>query len=203
MRAERNRVAGSPTVGVVADFPELVLVAVDEPMASAWDQLAASRPWARVFRGSVTDLTVDAVVSPANSFGLMGGGIDGVYARWLPGIERRVRAEIGSACPDGELPVGSALLVPTGAKSPLPEWLISAPTMRNPGERLDPAGQNAFAAAMAIMTLWRDGTTSDGREVREVVRSFALPGLGTGVGSLPPETCADRVGQALDDVLGR
>ncbi|WP_245607139.1 macro domain-containing protein [Pseudonocardia spinosispora] len=187
----------------MADFPELVLVAVDEPMASAWDRVAAARPWARVFRGSVTDLTVDAVVSPANSFGLMGGGIDGVYARWLPGIERRVRAEIGSTHADGELPVGSALLVSTGAKAPLPAWLISAPTMRNPGERLDPAGENAYAAAMAILTLWRDGTTSDGEPVKDVVRSFALPGLGTGVGGLSPRTCADRVTQALDDVLGR
>lgn len=171
-------------------------------MASAWDGVAEGRPWARVFRGSVTDLTVDAVVSPANSFGLMGGGIDGVYARWLPGIEKRVRAAIGTSYRDGELPVGSALIVPTGAPAPLPSWLISAPTMRRPGELLDAAGDNAFAAALAIVTLWRDGTTPDGSPVRDAVRSLALPGLGTGVGGLSPSTCVTRVAEALDEVLG-
>src|SRR2546423_10170576 len=83
--------------------PELVLVAVDDSMAQAWDELAAGRDHLRVHRGSVTELAVDAVVSPANSRGVMGGGIDGVYARWFPGIERR-----GQAATGGELPVGAA-----------------------------------------------------------------------------------------------
>jgi O-acetyl-ADP-ribose deacetylase (regulator of RNase III) len=181
---------------------ELVLVAVDEPMASAWDGAAAARPWVRVCRGSVTDLAVDAVVSPANSFGYMRGGIDGVYARWLPGIEDRVRAAIaadrGAA---GELPVGAALIVPTGAASPRPSWLVSAPTMRQPGERLHPSGDAASAAARAVLTLWRDGRLPDGRPVRDVVHSLALPGLGTGVGGLAPSVCAARLAEALDDLL--
>src|SRR2546423_175438 len=125
---------------------ELVLVALDEPMASAWDTVAAGRIGVRVHRGSVTDLRVDGVVSPANSFGRMRGGIDGVYSRWLPGIEARVRAAIAASYPAGdrgepELPVGSALIVPTGAVSPA--WLISAPTMRLPGEQLDSSGAAA------------------------------------------------------------
>ncbi|HEY2206607.1 MAG TPA: macro domain-containing protein [Pseudonocardia sp.] len=178
---------------------ELVLVAVDEPMAAAWDGLAASRPWARVHRGSVTDLTVDAVVSPANSFGFMRGGIDGVYARWLPGIEDRVRAAIADAS-GGELPVGEALVVQTGAERP--GWLFCAPTMRRPGERLDPSGDAAARAARAVLGRWRDGTLPDGRPVRDAVRSVALPGLGTGVGGLAPEVCARRVAEALDELLG-
>ena len=60
-------------------------MAVDGPMAQAWDGLAAGRDHVQVHRGSVTALDVDAVVSPANSRGLMAGGIDGVYARWFPG----------------------------------------------------------------------------------------------------------------------
>jgi O-acetyl-ADP-ribose deacetylase (regulator of RNase III) len=42
----------------------------------------------------------------------------------------------------------------------------------------------------------------DGRPVRDVLDSVALPGLGTGVGGLSPTTCARRVGEALDEVLG-
>jgi O-acetyl-ADP-ribose deacetylase (regulator of RNase III) len=46
------------------------------------------------------------------------------------------------------------------------------------------------------------GELPDGRPVREVVRSLALPGLGTGVGGLSPATCATRVAEALDELLG-
>jgi O-acetyl-ADP-ribose deacetylase (regulator of RNase III) len=175
--------------------PELVLVAVDEPMAQAWDELAAGRDHLRVHRGSVTELDVDAVVSPANSRGVMAGGIDGVYARWFPGIERRVRAVTG-----GKLPVGSAVIVSTGLARP--GWLISAPTMADPGQRLHPSGDSAAAAAAAVLRLWRDEVLPDGRPVRLVVGTIALPGLGTGVGGLHPSTCARHVATALDDVLG-
>jgi len=177
----------------------LVLVAVDEPMAAAWDGLVAGRPWVRVFRGSVTDLEVAAVVSPANSFGWMRGGIDGVYSRWLPGIEDRVRAAIAAEA-GGELAVGETVLVPTGVATPA--WLISAPTMRQPGERLHRSGTAAHAAARAVLLRWRDGVLPDGRPVRDVLDSIALPGLGTGVGGLSPAVCARRVAEALDEVLG-
>lgn len=183
----------------MAQRPELVLVAIDEPMASAWDGVAEGRDWVRVHRGSVTDLRVDAVVSPANSFGWMRGGIDGVYARWLPGIEDKVRAAIAAES-GGELPVGEVVLVSTGVESPA--WLFSAPTMRRPGELLDPAGEAAGAAARAVLRRWRDGVLPGGRAVREVIGSVALPGLGTGVGGLAPKTCAMRVAEALDEIVG-
>jgi O-acetyl-ADP-ribose deacetylase (regulator of RNase III) len=177
----------------------LVLVAVDEPMAQAWQALARDRPGLEVHRGSVTEVDADAVVSPANSFGLMGGGIDAVYARWFPGISARVRAATG-ADRGGELPVGRAVIVPTG--TPRPAWLISAPTMREPATRLDPSGASARAAALAVLRLWRDGALPDppGGPVRDAVASIALPGLGTGVGGLDPRVCAREVGAALDEV---
>lgn len=177
----------------------LVLVAVDEAMATAWRALAGSRDGLVVHQGPITDVDVDAVVSPANSFGLMGGGIDAVYARWFPGISDRVRAASG-ADRGGELPVGQAVVVPTGVERPA--WLVSAPTMRTPGERLPADGAAARAAAMAVLLLWRDGVLPAGGPVRDAVRSIALPGLGTGVGGLAPEVCAQQVGAALVDVLG-
>ena len=172
----------------------LVLVAVDEPMAAAWRNLT-ERPDVVLHEGSITDVDAHAVVSPANSLGIMVGGIDAVYARWFPGISDRVRAASG-----GELPVGEAVIVPTGVDRPA--WLVSAPTMRSPGEMLHPDGANAGAAARAVLRLWRDGVLPDGTPVRERVHSVALPGLGTGVGGLDPQVCARQVGAALDDVLG-
>lgn len=174
--------------------PTLVLVAVDEEMAAAWRGLARTRDGLVVHEGSITEVDADAVVSPANSGGFMGGGIDAVYARWFPGISDRVRAVTG-----GDLPVGEAVIVPTGANRPA--WLFSAPTMRSPGELLPADGAAARAAAAAVLRVWRDGALPDGRPVREAVRTIALPGLGTGVGGLDPAVCARQVGAALDDVL--
>lgn len=176
----------------------LVLVAVDGPMAAAWRTLT-ERPDVVLHEGSITDVDADAVVSPANSLGVMVGGIDAVYARWFPGIADRVRAASGAGA-GGELPVGEAVIVPTGVDRPA--WLVSAPTMRSPGELLHPGGASAGAAARAVLRLWRDGMLPDGSPVRERVRSIALPGLGTGVGGLDPQVCARHVGAALDDVLG-
>jgi O-acetyl-ADP-ribose deacetylase (regulator of RNase III) len=173
----------------------LVLVAVDAPMAQAWRALAEDRAGLVVHEGSITDVDADAVVSPANSLGIMGGGIDAVYARWFPGIADRVRAASG-----GELPVGEAVIVPTGVERPA--WLVSAPTMSRPGERLPADGGAARAAAGAVLRLWRDGALPDGTRVRDAVRTIALPGLGTGVGGLAPDVCATQVGAAWDEVLG-
>ncbi|HLU57609.1 MAG TPA: macro domain-containing protein [Pseudonocardia sp.] len=180
--------------------PTLVLVAVDEAMARAWRALAETRAGLVVHEGSITDVDADAVVSPANSLGIMVGGIDGVYARWFPGIADRVRAASG-ADRGGELPVGEAVIVPTGIERPA--WLISAPTMSRPGQRLPKDGGAARAAAGAVLRLWRDGSLPDSGRVRDAVRTIALPGLGTGVGGLSPEVCAQRVGEAIDEVLGQ
>jgi len=175
--------------------PTLVLVAVDTPMARAWRALAEGRAGLVVHEGSITDVDADAVVSPANSLGIMAGGIDGVYARWFPGISDRVQAASG-----GNLPVGEAVIVPTGVERPA--WLVSAPTMSRPGQRLPSDGGAARAAATAVFRLWRDGGLPDGTPVRDAVHTIALPGLGTGVGGLSPDVCAERVGEALDEILG-
>jgi O-acetyl-ADP-ribose deacetylase (regulator of RNase III) len=177
----------------------LVLCAVSEPLAKAWDNAADGRSDVRVHRGSVLDVPAQAVVSPANSFGWMRGGIDAVYAQAFPAVEQQVRSAV-LAYHGGELPVGEALIVPTGV--PAPAWLICAPTMRNPGELLPHDTVHPFLAARAVLRLWRDGTLEDGEPVRSAVRTIALPGMGTGVGGVAPETCARQVIAAWDEVIG-
>jgi O-acetyl-ADP-ribose deacetylase (regulator of RNase III) len=73
-------------------------------------------------------LKVDSIVSPANSFGYMRGGIDGFYTKKFgPGVEKDVQDLIKSEH-DGEMLVGKAEIVETGDKN-IP-FCISAPTMR-------------------------------------------------------------------------
>ncbi|GAA3536268.1 macro domain-containing protein [Amycolatopsis ultiminotia] len=180
--------------------PELVLCAVDEPLATAWTAAVADLgDPVRVHRGSVLDVVAQAVVSPANSYGWMRGGIDAVYARAFPGVEQSVRSAV-LASYGGELPLGESVIVPTGETEPA--WLISAPTMREPGERLPADTVHPYLAARAVFLQWRDGKLEDG-PVREFVGTIAMPGLGTGVGGVEPATCARQVAAAWQEVFGR
>jgi O-acetyl-ADP-ribose deacetylase (regulator of RNase III) len=177
-----------------------VLCAVDETLARAWlsvlDKVDGS---IRVHRGSVLDVIAQAIVSPANSFGWMRGGIDAVYARAFPGVEQNVRSAV-LALHGGELPIGEAIVVPTGETAPA--WLISAPTMREPGEHLPAHTVHPYLAARAVFLKWRDGRLEQGINVRSAVDTIAMPGLGTGVGGVSPETCARQVAAAWEDVFG-
>ncbi len=76
------------------------------------------------------DVKADAIVSPANSFGFMDGGIDALYTyQFGPELQRRLQALIMTEHV-GELPIGTAVIVPT-MHDDIP-WCISAPTMRVP-----------------------------------------------------------------------
>ncbi|HYQ68210.1 MAG TPA: macro domain-containing protein [Actinophytocola sp.] len=176
----------------------LVLCAIEDALAEAWESAADGRPEVHTHRGSTLDVPADAVVSPANSYGWMRGGIDAVYARTFPSLEQHVRSAV-LAYHGGELPVGQAVIVPTDASAPA--WLISAPTMRSPGELLPPDTVHPYLAARAVFRLWRDGRLEDGRPVRAVVSTIAMPGLGTGVGGVPASVCARQVMAAWDEVL--
>ncbi|WP_436493107.1 macro domain-containing protein [Actinokineospora sp. HUAS TT18] len=178
---------------------DLVLCAVSDELAAAWASVASGRDRVRVLRGSIVDSGADAVVSPANSYGWMRGGVDAAYAESFPTVEQSVRSAV-LAYHGGELPVGEALVVPTGVRRP--PWLISAPTMREPSTVLPPDTVHPFLAARAVFRLWRDATLEDGTPVRTAVRSIAMPGLGTGVGHVEPAVCARQVAAAWDEVFG-
>ncbi|GAB1511853.1 macro domain-containing protein [Actinophytocola sp. KF-1] len=192
--AEKASQAGTGT----GEPLRLVLCAVDDALAAAWEAAADGRREVYTHRGSTLDVPADAVVSPANSYGWMRGGIDSVYTHAFPAIEQHVRSAV-LAYHGGELPVGQAVIVPTDVAAPA--WLISAPTMREPGERLPQDTVHPYLAARAVFRMWRDGRLDDDRPVRSVVSTIAMPGLGTGIGGVPPEVCARQVMAAWDEVL--
>ena len=101
----------------------------------------------------------------------------------------------------GELLVGSATIVETEHES-IP-YLIAAPTMRVPMV-LD-TSINPFLAARAVFALIRDGVfpsgANAGQPIHEHVQSVAIPGLGTGVGRVPPVQCSKQVRAAIEDIV--
>lgn len=182
---------------------KLILTAVEEPLAAAWERHCGELDCVEVVRGSILEVDCDAVVSPANSFGFMDGGIDALYYdRFGEEVELAVRRLILEHY-GGELLVGAADIVETA--SPKIPYLIAAPTMRVPMKLGDSVA--AYLAARAVILLVQRGRfragTFRGEAVAERVRRIAFPGLGTGAGGIPYETCARQVRQAIDDfVLG-
>jgi O-acetyl-ADP-ribose deacetylase (regulator of RNase III) len=73
--------------------------------------------------------------------------------------------------------------------------------MRLPGEQLPEDTVHPYLAARAVLRLWLGGRLDDGRPLRDVIRTIAMPGLGTGVGGVAPATCARQVAAAWDEVF--
>jgi len=179
----------------------LVLAAVEPPLADAWEDACGDLAFVTVHRGSILDVACDAVVSPANSFGFMDGGIDAGYMEFFgESIQLRVRRQIYDHHA-GELLVGAADLVATGHAA-IP-FLSAAPTMRVPMVLHESV--NAYRAARAVLLLVQRGRFVSGRHagerIAERVRVLAMPGLGTGVGRIGFSTCARQVRAAIDDIL--
>ncbi|QJW96545.1 macro domain-containing protein [Frigoriglobus tundricola] len=164
------------------------------PMVEAWQRYFEGHPEVRPTVGDIFGEPVDTVVSPANCFGFMNGGIDRAYTqRFGQQLETRLRERIRSHW-DGEMPVGVALAIGTGAND-IPT-LICAPTLRAP---VSVAGTlNAYFAFRAVLrTIQRLNASQPG-----TVRAVACPGLGTGTGEMPEAICAKQMHAAYLEVMG-
>ena len=104
---------------------EIILAAVEPELAAAWESECAGVHGVSVHRGSILDLDVHAIVSPANSFGFMDGGIDMRYSlRFGWQLQGRLQDRIVGRH-QGELLVGMAEILET-FDTRIP-YLVSAP----------------------------------------------------------------------------
>ena len=173
---------------------QVVLCALDDELERAFREAFGDVAAVTVHRGSILQVQADAIVSPANSFGYMDGGLDLVLSQHFGwSLESRVRAELLEHHL-GELPVGQAIVVPTHDEQ-VP-WLISAPTMRVPMRVADTA--NAFLAFRAVLAAV--GRHNAGRP-QVPIGTIACPGLGTGEGRMPAAVCAAQMRYAWAVVI--
>ncbi|WP_144106680.1 macro domain-containing protein [Paraburkholderia sp. BCC1886] len=137
----------------------------------------------------ILSFQADAIVSPANSFGWMTGGIDKAYRTFFGyALETRLIDLIANDS-NGELPVGDAITLRT--VHPNIQWLISAPTMRLPGPL--PAGtRNPYLAMRAAMQ----------RAISYGFKTVLCPGLGTLSGRVPLEIAAHQMREGWNDRCG-
>lgn len=118
-----------------------------------------------------------ALVSPANSFGFMNGGIDAVYIqKFGQQLEDRVREEISEWGNFGELLVGQTTMLPLSTSAT--ECLIVAPTMRVP-QRIYDATDIFLATRQAVNSAYFS-----------LFKTLLMPGMGTGVGGVSYDRAA-------------
>ncbi len=163
------------------------LVGLDADLLQCFCEVFGLCGGVQVLNGSLTEVSCDAIVSPANSFGDMGGGLDKVIDDAYGGaaqdeIQRTIRQ-----AHFGELPVGTAFLVTPAADRPA---IVCAPTMRVPGDIRGTI--NPYLAMRAALICAR----------RHGVAHLAVPGLGCGVGRIPYEEAAVQMRGAYDVIVG-
>ncbi len=180
---------------------KIILTAIEKSLDDAWQKFCGDLDFVTIQQGSILDVECDAIVSPANSFGFMDGGIDAIYlSHFGYDIQTRVQQHIIEHH-HGELIVGNADVVETNDES-IPFFII-APTMRVPMILNDTV--NPYLAARAIFNLVKHKSfvsgSLKGEAISEHIKTVALPGLGTGVGRVGFNTCANQVRAAINDIL--
>ncbi|MDJ0518036.1 MAG: macro domain-containing protein [Trichodesmium sp. MO_231.B1] len=132
----------------------------------------------------------DCLVSPANSFGLMDGGMDAAIIRYFGDylmtlVQQKILDEYL-----GEQPVGTSMIVETG--HPQHPFLAHTPTMRVP---MSIAGTDIPYVAMWAMLL---AIRRHNRQQEKQIRTVVCPGLGTGIGQVSYQEAARQMALAYD-----
>ncbi len=132
---------------------KIILSAVEKGLYNAWKTFCGDLLNVEIHYGSILDLSVDAIVSPANSYGFMDGGIDLLYSHRLGWQVQERLQKIIKEKHHGELLVGQAEIVETDVQQ-IP-FVIAAPTMRVPMILKDSV--NPYLAARAVFQLIKYG----------------------------------------------
>jgi len=167
-----------------------LLIDQNPRMVSAWRDFFGTEENVKILEGDLTTVTCDAIVSPANSFGFMDGGIDYAISTRLGWELQSSLQKIIKDLPEGELIVGKALILETGDDS-IP-YLVSSPTMRVPMSFNVSTSLNAYLAMKATLIETKH---------HPKITSVAIPGFCTGVGKMHPQIAARQMYQAYKEIV--
>ena len=169
---------------------KIILADLNPELIKSWKSFFSDEKDISIIQGNITDIKCDAIVSPANSFGFMDGGIDYALLEhfgWT--LQESLQQQI-KLLPEGELLVGQAIILETGDNK-IP-FLISAPTMRVPMDFNIHTSLNAYLAMKAILIK---------AKAHPSINSVAVPGLCTGSGRMPPAIAARQMRVAYNEII--
>ena len=165
---------------------KLYLVDSKPELCDKWRQVFSSYPEVEILEGDYFQQSADAIVSPANSFGIMDGGLDLAIRNELGFQVEKDIQEVILKKYHGEMPIGSAEIINTNHN----KWsyLIAAPTMRIPENIAFTL--NAYIAFRAILIAINSFNES---KPNRTIKTLICSGLGTGIGSMEPVKCAAQM----------
>ena len=172
----------------------LILVDPNPGLCNAFRKYFADLPNVEVVNDYFENLPeFDCMVSAANSFGLMDGGVDLAIIRYFGvRLQERVQQQILREH-FGEQPVGTSFLIETeNARHP---YLAHTPTMRVPMTiaRTD----NVYSAMRAMLRAVHQHNETEASSIQSV----ACPGLGTATGQVPYGEAAYQMALAYQNFL--
>ncbi|MEM9954413.1 MAG: macro domain-containing protein [Chloroflexota bacterium] len=173
---------------------QLILVDIYDEVCKAFETYFADLPNVTVFHGKFQDVeTYDCMVSPANSFGIMDGGIDAAITQFfgeqlMQRVQRRLRDEWGC-----EQPVGTSIIVKT--MHPEHPYLAHTPTMRVP--------MTIVKTDIVYNAMWAmlHAVNNFNKTAEKPIETILCPGLGTATGGMPPEEAARQMALAYKNFL--
>lgn len=189
---------------------KIILRDRNQELVDAWKSQFRNLSDVEIGCGDIFDVSADALVSPANSFGFMNGGIDGVYTKRFGVKLQQDLQKYLLENHNGELVVGEAVYIPI-ENDPNYKFLISAPTMRVPADITGTV--NAYLSFRAVLRLVKNynklairkaeyNTIQWGRpEQPKLINSILCPGLGTAIGRLPYDVAAAQMREAYRVVI--
>lgn len=177
------------------DMPKFIFFDINKDIVDGYEQILKHHIIGSQFIATDVDTLInnykmDAIVSPANSYGFMTGGIDRALNKTFNKIDIKLRQTIESfkidTCPRGQyiLPVGMCLTIPTNhPRCPL---MLSVPTMLFPASIVN--SDNVYKAFKAILSAYGN---------KNIIISCC--GLGTLTGNMTGTTSAYQILRAYQD----
>jgi O-acetyl-ADP-ribose deacetylase (regulator of RNase III) len=173
---------------------KLILVDPKAALCEALRERFAGLPDVEIVQGYFEQLPeFDCMISAANSFGLMDGGVDLAITQFFGNplmyhVQERILDEYL-----GEQPVGTSMIVETG--HPKHPFVAHTPTMRVPMAIAHT--DNVYKAMWAMLLAVRQHNQTAARRI-EIV---ACPGLGTHTGEVPFQQAAKQMALAYRNFL--
>jgi len=173
---------------------KLYLIDSKEELCDKWRQVFSSYSEVEVITGDYFQQCADAIVSPANSFGIMDGGLDLAIRNELGFQVETDNQEVILSKYHGEMPIGTAEIIKTHHE----KWnyMIAAPTMRIPENVAYTL--NAYIAFRAILIAINRFNECN---PKLPIKSLVCSGLGTGIGSMEPTKCAAQMRAAYKLII--
>jgi len=170
-------------------------VDMNKEVVQTFTSVFSDCPNITVRRGNILSQKADCIVSPANSFACMDGGVDKAINYTLNYISKEVKEWIDNVY-FGEQPVGTCLLIPIREENYNGyRFLAHTPTMRVPKDVSN--SENAYCAFRALLTRLVHHNRSKKNENQQI-KSVVLTSFCAGAGMMDKLVAAKQMRLAYD-----